>query len=277
GARNTGIQNANAEYITFLDSDDFVDHDTYEKTLASMSFHKVNLGIFSTIDFKDKSKESWVDPYFIIKERNPFVIDAGNASSISVTAWNKIFRTSDLVTHTITFPEHLKHEDEEFWYKYIAKIQPTAVFQDDVCVHYRHREGSIMSSSQATKLDMLDVLLNISLFLEKENLLSTSKRSLYLILSRIPEWYENEFQEESKKVFVKKVPRIIDILKLSFDECYDINRELVGFYPNSNKITEFIEKLIEKREDKWYKFGQLSTKEKVQKIFSVLFKKILPK
>lgn len=64
-SRNLGILNSNGEYITFLDSDDLLNKDIFNKFLLCSKIYKQNNFFFSNYDFFDKKK--------IIKNRGKFI------------------------------------------------------------------------------------------------------------------------------------------------------------------------------------------------------------
>ena len=52
-ARNTGIRNAKGEYIYFLDSDDYIEHDTLERALKIFSVNDIQILFFRANAFLD--------------------------------------------------------------------------------------------------------------------------------------------------------------------------------------------------------------------------------
>lgn len=56
-ARNSGIEIAQGEYITFLDSDDYIDENAYEAIYNRMREAKADACVFSYIDKKDSGEE----------------------------------------------------------------------------------------------------------------------------------------------------------------------------------------------------------------------------
>ena len=66
-SRNLGILNSNGEYITFLDSDDLLNKDIFNKFLLCSKIYKQNNFFFSNYDFFDKKKLSKIEENLLKK------------------------------------------------------------------------------------------------------------------------------------------------------------------------------------------------------------------
>lgn len=269
GARNTGIKEAKGKYLTFVDSDDWIEKDCYKKMIELMEKYEANLGIFSATNFDDKTLKTWRDPYFNVHFPSPSQIDSNNICEVNATAWNKIFLRKDVQDNEIYFPEHLKHEDEAFWFKYAAKVNPLAVACSKPYYQYRQREGSIMSQSSVSRKDMPSIYLDISLYLKKHGLLESYR---HVILKHAP-WLFGymEVKKKYRRQFAKQMREVFNVNQFSFEELIKVNPLILVFYADDNSLREFLLNVLN---DRWYRFGQLSRKEKIKKIVKVLLKKL---
>lgn len=180
GARNTGIKAAKTPYITFVDSDDFVSVDCYQNMMDLIKKHNADCGVFSAENFDDETGEILDNPYFNMVDKLEYCTEK-NIFSFTSTAWNKIFKTDDIIKNNIWFPNHLYHEDEEFWFKYAAKVQPLIVSDKTPYYHYRKRNNSITSNNLVSWRDLPHILSNIYHFLIKENLYTQYKHAFSTI------------------------------------------------------------------------------------------------
>ncbi len=281
GARNTGIQNATGEWITFVDSDDYIDLDTYQVMMDLIQKNNVDVGMFDYICFDDITKRefnnywSWddVDTSTLTKV---YFRDIRNG-----IAWNKIFRLSDIINNDITFPEHLKFEDEEFWSKFSALIEPTVIGCPKRFYHYRQREGSTMSQ-YSFRADMGYIAKNIYDFLVEKNIFDKYQERF---LKHIENWgyVNNNIPTELR---LKLLTVLHDLLQNFSDEDLAPYTELLAIknLPINEHSLEFLKEFRKLQNsnnhlqnDKWYKFGQLSRKNKIKFLIKTIIKRILKK
>ena len=282
GARNTGISNATGKWISFIDSDDYIDLNTYEKMISLIDKNQADLGMFGVINFDDTTKKETCDPYFDSNIKVLTKISHQNFNKIrDGIVCNKIFKRSDIISHNIVFPEYLKQEDEEFWFKYVASVKPSVIGIDEKFYHYRQRFGSTMATSNSL-LDMPQICLNIYTFLKQNNLLE-NYRIIFIkhITHHISHWtyFISAFTKEDCVKFIQDIKNILNLLQASTSELQqDLILEYIYTTASINNDSIVFLLQLQKYQniqcDKWYDFGQLSKKQKIKKIVIVLSKKL---
>ncbi|HEM6102550.1 TPA: glycosyltransferase [Streptococcus suis] len=147
-ARNFGIDCANGDYLSFVDSDDYIEPTFIEylykaiekeKTVVSMtSFDRVDsAGIFLKAEIlpTDQSVLSGRDACKKMLEEH------GNRF---VVVWNKLYKKELFDCHR--FENGKLHEDEYFTYRLLYDLEKVAIVHD--CLyHYVNRENSITTSN----------------------------------------------------------------------------------------------------------------------------------
>lgn len=151
-ARNEALPYLKGEYIGFVDSDDWVDNNMFEKMYRKAKETQSDIVI---CDMVDHYKEELV-------YHNSS--DLKNKFMITPSACNKIFRR-DLVKSD-KFPENLWYEDFEFTTKQLMKTNRLSSIQEGF-YHCHCRDGSIMNNDNAEKnLDILSVLEHLEEYIE---------------------------------------------------------------------------------------------------------------
>ncbi len=174
-ARNYAIPYAKGEYIAFLDSDDYVEKDMYQKMY--------NLAVKEDSDmvecdfcweYPDKTRKDVGEIYHGTKEM---------IEKIRVVAWNKLIKKEILEDTKIQFPKGYRYEDVEFTYKLIPYIKKVS-FLKEACIHYIQREGSISNSQNERTREIFDVLEHVLQYYKKIGIYEKYKTELEYIYTR---------------------------------------------------------------------------------------------
>lgn len=147
-ARNKGAEIANGEYITFIDSDDYVGIHYIETLVKAIEDGKASVSICdynNVYDDMGMEREESICNIFSNKECIEKIYHP-ICHGMEFVAWGKLYKTSLFKNNEILYPVGKIHEDTFTTYKllyYAEKI----VYVNYVGYFYRQRENSIMSST----------------------------------------------------------------------------------------------------------------------------------
>lgn len=167
GARNTGLKNSTGEYITFVDSDDYIDNKMFEKMLSTLKTNNADIIECGTIYCDEKGnyiKENTKNKIKIY-EKDIQVKELISNGNITTMSCGKLYK-KDLFKN-FEFPIGKYHEDVFTTYKLLHVSKKTVVLNQGF-YYYRQVNGSIMNSNFNIKhLDSIEAVLERSKFIEK--------------------------------------------------------------------------------------------------------------
>ncbi len=192
-ARNVGIDCAKGKYISFIDSDDYIEKDMIEYLLNLIIEKHTEISVCNykkvyenkVFDFKNpKPKREKVKKYSSLEALRQLLKD----KKIQNYAWNKLY-LKELFTEECYYPVGRKMEDIGTTYLLFYNAKNIAV-SNLIKYNYRQRKGSIVNNQ--------DVKFIIDKFeLSKERFHSINNKNIELIENYID--YTNKFLEIYRK------------------------------------------------------------------------------
>ena len=155
-ARNLGLCVAEGKYVGFVDSDDVVATDMYERMYREAEHNQADLVECGYRYCKIvNDAELQLPTYGTIKKRSAiyeFFIDP------LVSPWNKLYRRQLVKESQVLFPEGLIYEDTAFYLNLLPWIEKTAFVEAELVTHYARVNSTQTLVGNAKVGDMLTVI-----------------------------------------------------------------------------------------------------------------------
>lgn len=150
-ARNNGMRNAQGEYITFVDGDDYLDKNHIEKMINGLSQSEL------AISGRKNVTENGIEAEFkndrnIIFTRKELIDQILKTGIVYSFPWNKIYKLKILHDNSIQFDESLDYgEDLVFNIQYALLTRKSTLITGST-YNYVYRENSVSNQLNAATL-----------------------------------------------------------------------------------------------------------------------------
>ena len=181
-ARNLGIDQAQGEYLCFIDSDDWMDELLLEKAVGKAEATNADMVIWDAwlwnnrLSLKRRAHSVYPERFggnvFSWKD-NPDLI----FQSFQNWPWNKLFRASFVKEYNLRFQAINRTEDLMFTCSALVKAQRITCIDEPLSFYRIGREGSAMSTKDPYAFDFYKAYVALKDYLKGEGLYEPLRRS----------------------------------------------------------------------------------------------------
>lgn len=204
--RNTGIKNASGDYISFIDSDDYIEKNMYEVLIKNIenndmiifNYNKIiNSHIFDNeYNFKNRIVNFNKDPEILL--------------NINLSPWNKLYK-KELLKDNL-FPENLKYEDAIVVVKAFLSSKNIKII-DEKLYNYVVRNNSETTSVDEKVFDILKI--SDLIIKEAKNKIDNNYLEAFMIRNLFRYTIQQKHQID-KKVKYEFVDEVFNFLNVNF-------------------------------------------------------------
>lgn len=220
--RNNGIKKCSSDYITFIDSDDFVELNFIEKSELIIKNNKPDI--------------IYYDYYINKKICKPFHGEKEEYSNLEALAlsngmcWGKVYKKSIIEKYNIMFPNLIRSEDLAFIKVYLAKCKKI-YYSKEPMYNYVMNKNSIMHTKKT-----IDINNNIEAFnYIKNNTLDGKEIEMIFIREYLYLIVQNMILTKRS---TKDIKEFIDSSCKMYSNWY--NNEYIKYQPKYLKILLFM-------------------------------------
>jgi len=200
-ARNCGIDIAKGKYITFVDSDDYIESQYVEKLYDAIQANNTKMSQCNILIVDDNGEILEKTGYenISVKTSKELLKELYGEHCIeNIVAWNKMYERE--LFKDLRYPTGKIHEDEFTTYKILYNIDKVAI-ANDYLYNYRKNENSITERKfNLKRLDMIEAFEERMQFFENKNEFELYISTLLMYMQKIKECYikTKKFIDNSK-------------------------------------------------------------------------------
>ena len=151
-ARNLGVENATAPYLTFVDSDDIIAKNAFEVCLNKFQEEQADLVIYKAEIFNE---EGIVPTNLDVYSKNRTITDLYQYPELIfyTNVWNKIYPQK--LYPYLKFPESILYDDNVASASVVTKSKKIIITTDTVYYHRRHDLATTQTITAKNSLDLI--------------------------------------------------------------------------------------------------------------------------
>ena len=152
-ARQTGAKAAQAGFIGFVDSDDWITDDAVEKLYKGIVQADFS---FSTAVFRVYPNRIEKPSAEVFKSNGYTVLDKSQSPGYRFSNWNSLFLKDKFLETVSDMPSFFSHEDWAVTAKYFSLIKTIYIVPEPL-YYYRMRKSSLSHTISSEKLNSIDL------------------------------------------------------------------------------------------------------------------------
>lgn len=228
-ARNIGIKHATGEYIGFVDSDDFIEKDFYEKLYLKAKITNADAVKGNIYNYIPETGKNYISNFYNMNSRIKI-----NKAYFCYAFTSAIYKTNIIKSKKIFFPENISFFEDPFFSINFGINSNTIKIVDNAVYYYTiHQDSSCFNCKNIKSAnDFIKSLIKIT------NTLNQSKvnKNDYLIyinflLEQVIPWCGLKFTDEINNIALDGVLYILNNCKYS-------QKELLSYYFFNKKKNE---------------------------------------
>ena len=163
-ARNAAYPHIKGKYTLFVDSDDWIDLDTCEKTFTKAEETGAEVVLFFWK--RELTLKKWKYKFWQISPQDKTTVQEKISLLVDGYVWDKLWRSDFLVANRLFFPEGLFFEDNMVCWQGVTMAKWISIVPEQL-YHYRDTPNSVVNTPDKYGFDTIPIFGMIENFLRE--------------------------------------------------------------------------------------------------------------
>lgn len=158
-ARNEGLRIAHGEYLTFVDSDDFLENNAFEKMILAMEKDQSDIAYCGFWVYREDTGEK-TEGYKMSDADASDPLRALLLERLHTVAWGKVLKRKVMISENevdILFPKGRRYEDTVVSFKQVLASDKVSVLEEPL---YYYVQSSVTITARPRFEDIFDLIAN---------------------------------------------------------------------------------------------------------------------
>lgn len=237
-ARNDGLRMASGECIGFVDPDDWVKPDMFEKLYNLIKEKNLDIAMCMPDGFDEKNQVNTPFPYFVDDNFNNIPDDrVFNWRDLSpfkypMCVWNKLYKKELFDNNGIEFAEGLDFEDHKVIFGSLLTAEKIFFIREKLYVYRFNREGSVLTDNNRRLIDHIEIFNIVENIMKQTNTDNILREDFLTYKIHNLLYYYGMIKDEFKEDYYKHMVKSLKDTNLSE---YEYNM-LCDKYPDLRNI-----------------------------------------
>ncbi|MBQ8886912.1 MAG: glycosyltransferase [Candidatus Gastranaerophilales bacterium] len=238
-ARNDGLRLATGECIGFVDPDDWVKPNMFERLYNLIKEKDLDIAMCMPDGYDEKNAVSAPFPYFVDANFENIIDDRVfnwrdlSPFSYPMCVWNKLYTKELFDKHNIEFAEGLDFEDHKVIFGTLLTAEKIFFIREKLYVYRFNREGSVLTDNNRRLIDHIEIFDIVENLMKETNTFNLLREDFLTYKIHNILYYYSMIKDEFKSEYYSNMVQSIKDTNLTQDE-YNM---LCAKYPELKNVS----------------------------------------
>ena len=223
-ARNDGLRLATGECIGFVDPDDWVKPNMFERLYSLIKEKDLDIAMCMPDGYDEKNAVNAPFPYFVDANFENIIDDRVfnwrdlSPFSYPMCVWNKLYTKELFDKHNIEFAEGLDFEDHKVIFGTLLTAEKIFFIREKLYVYRFNREGSVLTDNNRRLIDHIEIFNIVENLMKETNTFNLLREDFLTYKIHNILYYYSMIKDEFKSEYYENMIKSIKDMNLSAEE-----------------------------------------------------------